>query len=263
MDENLLILIDKNRKLFPTYVIPGLQRQWIEPDNKILFEKNLRQQAKDWYYRDHKIEYNINSCGYRTKEFNEIDWENSIVIFGDSIVFGIGVDEQDMLSAVIERLTGIPVINLGAPGSSSIFALHNSMLFLQSFPLPKYVVFGWSCHTRFPYYHQNYIKHFGEWDIDESNFVKEWCEDGFNGITHTKMSIKIARELWKNKAQYYEFTFFDSISDAVGCEFIKYIDYARDVIKHDNGFTEGHPGRNTLYSVANKIIKKFNLQIIK
>lgn len=262
MNEDLLILIDQDYKLFPSPVPSGFF-QWFDPDNEDLFKENLKRQSKDWYYRDHKVDYQTNSFGYREKEFDKIDWKNSMVIFGDSIVFGIGVSEEDTLSKVIERLTGIPVINLGVTGASPIFTLHNSMLFLQSFPLPKYVVFGWSGDTRVPYYHQKYIQHLGEWDIEKSNFVKGWCEDSFNGITHTKMSVKIARELWKDKAQYCEFSFFDSVADAIGCDYIKFLDFARDETKDENGTKIGHPGRKTLLSLSNKIIKKFNLEILK
>lgn len=261
MNENLLILMDQNYKLFPNNITPGL-KEWFEPDNEDLFQENLKTRPKDWYYRDHKVEYNINSSGYRAKEFDKIDWKNSMVIFGDSIVFGVGVDERDTVSGVIEGLTGIPVVNLGISGSSSIFSLHNSMLLLQSFPLPKYVVFGWSSAPRVPYYEQTMIKHYGEWSKDKSNFAKEWCDDVFNGITHTKMSIKIARELWKDRAQYHEFTFFDSVSDAVGCQFIQYLDNARDIKILEDGFITGHPGRKTFRLLASKIIKKFNLEII-
>lgn len=257
MRESLLTLIDRKNILLPS---DERSSAWCEPDTVELFKQNLRNQPRDWHYRHHKVYYNINSQGYRTKEFTEIDWENSIIIFGDSMVFGIGVSEEETLSGQLEQMTGIPAINLGIPGSSSTFTLHNTVLYLQSFPPPKYVVYMWSDISRFLIYHERFIKHLGEWNADKDEFSEQWCKDFINSTIHLKMNVKTVRELWKQKkTPYYEFSFFNTASYAIGCEFFEQIDFGRDVKKLDNGYHAVHPGRKTYKMVAEKIIAEFNL----
>lgn len=248
-------LIDCRKTLLPLSIDSCL---WYSPDTEKLFKTNLKEQPEDWHYRTHEIRYDLNSLGYRTKEFDDIDWKNSMVIFGDSMIFGIGVSEEETISGQIEKLTGIPTVNLGVSGSSPTLTMHNSMLLIQSYPIPKYVVSMWSTPTRVLYYGRNQVNNLGVWKENEL-FVKEWNKDPYNISTYLKMNVKITRELWKNKCQYYEFTFFDDTEFFLKCDFIKQIDYARDIRLFPDGRISAHPGRKTYEITANKIINAFNL----
>jgi hypothetical protein len=252
-------LIDQYKILLPTNKRSDF---WYPPDTKELFRNNLEQLPKDWHYRTQEVRYDLNCLGYRTKELKDIDWENSMVIFGDSMVFGIGVSEEETISAQVERLTGIPTINLGVSGSSPILTLHNSMLLIQSFPSPKYVVSMWSTPTRFLCYGCNEIRNLGTWSYKKhKDFIKGWNEDPYNIVTHLKFNVKIMKELWKNKSQYYEFTFFEDTALTLGCDYIDQVDDGRDIRKGSiKGSYAAHPGRKTYEIAANKIIKAFNLQ---
>ena len=99
--------------------------EWAGSDIKSTFLENLKTQPLDWHYRNNKIQYNYNSDGYRTKEFKEVDWKNSIVMFGCSVTNGIGLHEEDTIPYRLEQQLGISVINMGVGASSMLFNLHN------------------------------------------------------------------------------------------------------------------------------------------
>ena len=43
-----------------------------------LFEKNLKIMPDTWHYRTKNIDYKYNKSKYRTYEFDNIDWNNSV-----------------------------------------------------------------------------------------------------------------------------------------------------------------------------------------
>ena len=73
-------------------------------DDHATFERNLQLQPPDWQWRTKKIKYSVNSTGYRCPEWDQIDWSESILIFGCSQVFGIGVDDADTISDNLSRI---------------------------------------------------------------------------------------------------------------------------------------------------------------
>ena len=230
---------------------------WCHHDTSEVYQENLKRQPKDWHYRNHKIGYDVNQSGYRTKEFKDIDWENSMVIFGDSMVFGIGVSEEETISGQVEKMTGIPTVNLGVPGSSPTFTLHNSMLLMKSFPTPKYVVFNWSSSCRTVLYNEYNIEHVGSWRADDCDYAKTWCENEFNSDIHLIMNSMIAKQLWSNKTNYYEFSYFKCTSSLLDINYVHQFDNGRDEQIIDN-IIMAHPGKETHYKAALKIARYFN-----
>ena len=81
------------------------EHKFIGLDNSQRLEIRLRNSPKDWYYRTHEVKYILNSNKFRTKEFKDIDWENSIVLIGCSNTFGIGVTEEDTIAANLQGIT--------------------------------------------------------------------------------------------------------------------------------------------------------------
>ena len=57
-----------------------------------------------------------NSYGFRGDEF---DTDSDIVILGDSLVWGYGVNEPDMFANILVKKTNKKIINLGLPGYST------------------------------------------------------------------------------------------------------------------------------------------------
>lgn len=234
-------------------------KNWFDQDTKELYQKNLKEQPEDWYYRSKKVVYNVNSEGYRSKEFKEIDWHKSIVIFGCSYVYGIGSAEDETISAFLEQITGMPVVNLGAAGSSPLFALHNSIILSEAYPIPKAVVIGWSSAYRCPYYNKYGVLHCGHWNSDKQKLTDVWCNNQVNPLINLKLTAKIFKELWNTKTNYYEFSQFNSSSNVIKCDYIQQIDKGRDLVKSNDGSYTAHNGRETNKKIAEQIAENLNL----
>ena len=117
---------------------------WFYPiDSPALYLKNLKEQAKDWPWRDRSIEYSLNSQGYRSPEFDQIDWSNSIVCFGCSMTFGIGLALDQTWPAQLEQLLGYPCVNLGIPGGSIQAIWANSVRLIRAGVRPRAVLYYW------------------------------------------------------------------------------------------------------------------------
>lgn len=113
-------------------------------DTEKNFQKNLKTQPHHWYYRSNAVTYTLNGQMYRCKPFNEINWSESIVIFGCSNVFGDAVDDSHTLSARLQELVNSPVINLGVAGSCQLTSLYNMMTLKNSKIKPKAVIHAWT-----------------------------------------------------------------------------------------------------------------------
>lgn len=237
----ILERIEKN-KFFP--IDKPDNKFWFDQDTKDRYKNNLKLQPKDWKYRDEIVVYNTNSDGYRTREFNKINWSKSVVIFGCSYVYGVGNTEDETISSCLEKIIGIPVINMGAPGSSPLFALHNSAILNNAYPKPKAVIHAWSSPYRCPCYLEDTIIHCGSWNNDVFKMGKLWNTTISNPVTNLLMVSMISKQMWEGKTNYYEFSMFSSTANYLKCDFIKQVDYARDL---------GHAGIETNTLVAEKI----------
>lgn len=210
------------------------------------YQSNLNTQSSDWYYRNHKVKYTLNSHGYRTKEFKDIDWSNSIVIFGCSYIFGTGVDDSHTIPSFLEPLYNIPVINMGMGGSSIQFALHNSLMLYKKYGSPKAVIYAMAGMTRYLLYQRNYVQ------------LKLGYEDSPNNkavdhlIPYNMINVELIRNLWRDKCNYYEFTCFPTTAKLLECDLYQPIpdDHARDL---------SHPGFKSNKLIAQKIYNAFSL----
>ena len=222
----------------------GFTLDFCGSDDKELFEQNLKTQPQDWYYRTHPVKYTLNSLGYRTKEFDDIDWKESIVIFGCSNIFGIGVADEHTIPYFLEQLSGRPVINMGMGGSSIQTALHNSIILNDSkYPTPKAVVNMLTSLTRFHLYEEDF-----EYRSDKK--YSRTYSKLVDIVPFNLMNIKMIRNLWKNKTIYYEGSGFcqhkliNTLDEKISCDDLPLDKSARDL---------GHPGRVSNYSIAKKI----------
>jgi hypothetical protein len=238
----------------------GFTLSFCPADSKKLFEKNLKTQPDDWYYRTHEVKYTLNSLGYRTKEFGDIDWKESIVIFGCSNVFGIGVTDEHTIAYFLEQLSGRPVINMGVGGSSIQTVLHNSIILNDSkYLTPKAVVNMWTDLSRYQCYMSDNVIHMGIWSTENK---KSQFHTITNRIHFNLMNIKMIRNLWKNKTIYYEGTVFgqenliNKLETEICCERLNSLEYedefARDM---------AHPSYMTNENIAKKIYEKIKPQL--
>ena len=210
------------------------------------YQSNLNTQSPDWYYKTHNVKYTLNSHGYRTKEFKDIDWSNSIVIFGCSYVFGTGVDDSHTLSSFLEKLYKIPVINMGMGGSSIQFALHNSLMLYKKYGPPKAVIYGMTGMTRYLLYQRNYVQLKLGYEDSPNNKTVEHL------IPYNIVNVELIRNLWRDKCDYYEFTCFPTTAKLLECDLYQPIpdDHARDL---------SHPGFKSNKLIAQKIYDAFSL----
>jgi lysophospholipase L1-like esterase len=89
-----------------------------------------------------EVDYRINSFGFRGGEpKNKTPGRPRVAVFGDSIVFGYWVAENDTFSAQLERILGGETLNLGVPGYNLDQEIENMRLRLDALK-PDMVVFG-------------------------------------------------------------------------------------------------------------------------
>lgn len=219
-------------------------------DSEELFKSNLLAQPIDWFYRNNPIEYKTNTNGYRTAEFDSIDWANSIVIFGCSHVFGVGLHEEDTIASQLAKITATPVINMGMGASSIEYSLYNSIILNQHYPTPKAVVQIYSSIDRTTYYGKKNVTHHGPWNMKKYNYMDLYSNDATHAKVHASMAQMITRQLWSDKTKLYEASFLLDASENLQVFLCKTIDKARDF---------SHPGPITAGLVASHIATNLKL----
>jgi len=226
----------KKNKFIPVNNSDGV-REWAGMDTPLLYEKNLKIQPQDWYYRTNLVKYTNNSNGYRTTEFDKINWADSIVIFGCSNVYGVGVDDSHTISCQLENILKIPVINLGQGGTSMNFNLHNSVILADGYPTPKAVIMGWPAYDRCMTYNQTGVENYGSWSFEKYNYMDLWTKNKYNPQANAIIAQKMFQLIWKTRTVVYEYSFDHETEKLLdfsnSFEKIKNIDFARDCM---------HPG---------------------
>ena len=104
--------------------------EWLNgsPDNPDAYNKTINSDIPHyWRYRKDKFTYYMNSDGFRTMDFDKVDWKNSYVILGCSHVQGIGNPYEETIGEYISKKLSAPVINLGVGGLSNQ-AIYNNLL---------------------------------------------------------------------------------------------------------------------------------------
>ena len=209
------------------------------------YSKNLRRKPKGWIYRNKKIFYSNNEQGFRTKPFAEVDWQNSIVMFGCSMVYGIGLAEEDTLPIVLENILGIPVINMGIPAGAVDVACWNSLVLHENDIIPRAIIQLWSGPDRYSTLDKkegsslihSYVANHGGYD-----YKYYWHRN-------SELHIRSDRALWKNKVPYYEASFMDTTAEQFRIPQMHVSDYARD---------DMHPGIESIKNCADRIAKYLN-----
>ena len=115
------------RLVIPQPLVPSLYR--FHPIYSFFLEPNSHTVAAN---ADYKIKIEINSLGFRGKEFNLTNSKN-ILVLGDSYTFGSGVEFEETYTAVLERRlkaegNAINIINTAVPA----WGTTQKLLFLQN-----------------------------------------------------------------------------------------------------------------------------------
>jgi hypothetical protein len=244
------------------HIKPGvfLQMPILSTDNRFFvgdseekFKRNLEQKPENWHYRTKAVEYRNNSMGYRAPEFDTIDWNNSAVVFGCSCVYGNGLAQDETISHHLEKIWGIPVINMGVGGSSIPFAFYNQVSLAELGVLPKAVINLWTAPDRHTLFtdkkpEDGIIRHIASWSerTIEHKLYTAWNSSFSNSASHCDFLIRAANLLWAD-TEYFESTFFKEGADVPIVP--QPVDRARDDL---------HPGPISMQNTAEYIAKNIN-----
>lgn len=162
-------------------------------------KESCKTQPLDWHYRTKKVTYNLNKDFYRCPEWELINWTESIVLFGCSFAYCIGVPDDETIAFYLENLLGRPVVNLGLPGTGPLYAFQNQVIARNIFPLPHAVVNMWSC----PYRIHEFIDstspaHYSVGHDSRLSFPAAWGKSIMNPVMHSYFGIKAAESLWSS-----------------------------------------------------------------
>jgi hypothetical protein len=146
-------------------VFPGTVN-WLVSDQQSTFNYNLRSRPIEaGRFSGKTLNYTLNSQGFRTREFDQILWDESLVVQGCSVVFGDGLDDSQCLSARLAELLDIPVINLGVSGASSDLILYNSVILSSLGHRPRFTVTVWPTADRITEYTAQGANCYGSWNV--------------------------------------------------------------------------------------------------
>lgn len=146
-------------------------------DTRQQYVENLGTQVADWPWRDQLVRYTLNSQGYRCGEFDQIDWDRSILCFGCSFTFGVGVSDDQTWPYYLSQLMGCDVVNLAAAGSSIQFNWANSHRLYLAGIRPRAVLYYWPDPTRScEFLGGMEVKPLGNWS--DCDLARSWITRG-------------------------------------------------------------------------------------
>jgi hypothetical protein len=87
-------------------------------------------------YRDQINEYNLNTMGYRSKEFKHVP----LVTAGCSVTFGVGVPYSGVWSTLLAETLNLEHVNLATPGWSAESIVDNLFRYFYQYGNPKIAV---------------------------------------------------------------------------------------------------------------------------
>jgi hypothetical protein len=155
--------------------------------------------------------YNLNSQGYREKDWNDVDWNNSIVFLGCSHTFGVGVENSKTIPAQIQNILNIPCINLGIPGGSNFFSSINSANLINYNIKPRAVVFQRTYKSRWFKIENDQLDTITSSD---SEIVNVFPNDQYSEFLDSNIG-SIIKSQWKNICPVveYKMEMFDDCGD--------------------------------------------------
>lgn len=188
-----LLDISFGRKGYPKTV------EYTESDFPDRWEKQWRRKGayESSYYTaqtNKDIGYNLNSQGYREKEWNNINWNQSILCLGCSHTFGVGVPKDETMPHKLSKKLQVNCVNLGIPGGSNFFSAINSSKLINSNIKPLAVVFQKTYRNRWFSIKNNTLDCITGTDLNITNFfpTEEYSQFVDSNISN------IIESQWKN-----------------------------------------------------------------
>jgi|TARA_B110000977_G_scaffold13222_1_gene16738 hypothetical protein len=219
-------------------LVKGEDLKWCNGEGIKDYKKNRKRLGPKWrYYNSLDLTYNLNSHGYRAKEFNEYNWSKSTLFFGCSHVFGTGVHHQHTIPSQYEELTGTPSINMGVTAGSTDCAHHNTHACIEANYIPKQVVIIWPGPIRSIQYHDEGFTNIGSWSTGKYRKVfEQYISYDEHYITKSYLLQQSIIESWKAygvkvygfKIWQEKFTDNDFLVSYPTIKNDQYVDKARD-----------------------------------
>jgi hypothetical protein len=211
--------------------------------------------------RTHLIDDNslqsLNSHYYRCPEFESVEWDKSVVIFGCSNVAGVGLHVKDTISFQLEQLINRPVINMGVPASSIAYSVFNQLVLAEKNVKPHAVINLWTTISRLTYFSPESPIHIGNWTREKTvqnkiinralwSMYQSWNISDSNPLLHSLLLQRFAKLMWKD-TQHIEGTFFKNTSQVLDVELFYHRDFASD---------GEHPGPKAAKAVALRLVEQ-------
>jgi hypothetical protein len=195
----------------------------------------------------------LNSLDYRAPEFSDINWAESVVIFGCSIAYGVGLSDEETISYQLGKLLNRPVINMGVPASSMGYSVFNQTVLAGLNQSPYAVINLWTSINRITYFYEKGPCHIGPWTSKQqtnnsfSRSVKTifdlWNMVDSNPMMQAIMLQKLSELIWKD-TRHIQSTFFPVTSKALNVNLFHYLDYGAD---------SSHPGPAAAKAAAEQL----------
>lgn len=118
-------------------------------DTAELYEKNLKVQPDDWYYRNNTISYNRNNNGHRCKNIEDLDLDNYILFSGCSHTEGIGLALENSYPYLLSKKLNVDYYNLAVGGTGTDVVIYNLVTWFAKIKKPpKLLIVQWPHHVR-------------------------------------------------------------------------------------------------------------------
>lgn len=197
-------------------------------------------------FNSENSQYTVNSKGYRTIEFDDVDWNNSVVLFGCSMGFGVGLEENETISHQLSLLIDRPVINMCVPASSINYACYNQMVMQELGIVPHAVINLWTSLERCTYFLKKQPFNMGPW-VDETafdykltTFYSTWSMNDDNVNANALIAKRTVDLFWQN-TKHLQASVFKHTAKLLDVEYISLKDTAKDKM---------HPGPLTAKQIA-------------
>jgi len=157
---------------------------WVNGDSQEQYIENVISQPNDWYYKDKTITYSYNNHGHRSKDIEDVDLSNYILVLGCSHTVGVGLELEKTFPYLVAKGLNCDYYNFGISASGIDVLEYNLLTWLKKVNKnPKAIVIQWPDHTRYASYFpgdENLIEK-GSWteDVDSTEFIVNSEDSGF------------------------------------------------------------------------------------
>lgn len=234
-EQRLNQLTDAAKDIQNLYFNSGVYNFW-GSDSEESYKNLCKTLPKNnsWHkWRNVPLKYTLNSQHYRTNEWDAIDWNNSVLLFGCSQIFGTGLDDSQTVSANLSKLLNLNVVNLGVPAGSTMVQWLNTTILVQNNIRPLASVYVWPFPERVTVLSENNrVIHSGPWNNKKEPLFDGWNHHKSHAVEFLKFLMLSTNQQWNSFSRpVFHFTFSNISREKIN--FIDYldpkIDLARDM----------------------------------